>query len=156
MEIEDFAVEVSDLDGLTVLVARGLIDMVSVPVLRSVLDDVGTAADVVIDCAAVLFIDSSGLDLLDQRACRQALAGGSLRLRNCDYPVRQVVELTGLIALFELDNGDGTPDLGPVAVTAKVAPVSCRGSHRETGAVVGSRPLSRVGGGRDGSSEDSM
>lgn|GEM_PF-7010554 len=45
-----------------------------------------------------------------------------------------MIELTGLIDLFEVDSGDGTPDLGAITAATRFAPVSCSAQHRETGA----------------------
>lgn len=114
---------------------QGDIDLVSRSVLQTALDELGPTTHVILDCARTSFIDSSGINLLIEESHRRELSGGSLRLRNSEFPVRQVVELTGLINLFELDNGDGTPDLGAIAASTRFAPVSCRGQHRETGAV---------------------
>jgi stage II sporulation protein AA (anti-sigma F factor antagonist) len=133
VQIDDFSVEVSNLDDLVVLAVRGDIDLVSRPVLQTALDELAPAAHVVLDCARASFIDSAGISLLIEESQRRELSGGSLRLRNTEFPVRQVVELTGLIDLFELDNGDGTPDLGAITST-RFAPVSCSAQHRETGA----------------------
>ena len=134
MQIDDFGVEVSNLDGLVVLRVQGDIDLVSCPVLQTALDEFGPTTHVILDCARASFIDSAGISLLVAESQRRELSGGSLRVRNSVFPVRQVVELTGLIDLFELDNGDGTPDLGAITASTRFAPVSCRGQHRETGA----------------------
>ena len=112
MEIDDFGVEVSGLDGLVVLAVRGDIDLVSSPALQTALDQFDPTSDVILDCARASFIDSAGISLLIEESQRRDLSGGSLRLRNSEFPVRQVVELTGLIDLFELDNGAGIPDMG--------------------------------------------
>ncbi len=127
MEIDDFGVEVSYFDGVVVLAVQGDIDLVSRPVLQTALDEFGPATHVILDCVRASFIDSSGINLLIEESHRRELSGGSLRVRNSVFPVRQVVELTGLINLFELDNGDGTPDLGPITASTRFAPVSCRG-----------------------------
>ena len=131
MEHDEFAVDLSYVDDVLVMAVRGELDVVSSPLLRAELERHAPGEHVVVDCSDMLFIDSAGLELLISQAHRRELSGGSLRLRNCVFPVRQVVELIGLIYLFELDNGDGTPDLGdPAAVTnpTRFAPVPCRGS----------------------------
>jgi stage II sporulation protein AA (anti-sigma F factor antagonist) len=134
VEIDDFGVEVSDLDGLVVLAVRGDIDLVSSPALQTALDQFDPTSDVILDCARASFIDSAGVSLLIEESQRRDLSGGSLRLRNSEFPVRQVIELTGLIDLFELDSDDGRPDLGTVVPSTRFAPVSCSAQHRETGA----------------------
>ena len=120
---------------------QGDIDLVSCPVLQTALDEFGPATHVILDCARASFIDSAGINLLIEEIAAPGLSGGWLRLRHSEFPVRQVVELTGLIDLFELDNGDGTPDLGAITASTRFAPVSCRGQHRETGAAPTTRPL---------------
>ena len=135
VQIDDFGVEVSNLVDVVVLAVQGDIDLVSCPVLQTALDQFAPTTHVILDCARASFIDSAGISLLVEESQRRELSGGSLRLRNSAFPVRQVVELTGLIDLFELDNGDGTPDLGTVTTT-RFAPVSCSAQHRETGAAV--------------------
>ena len=112
MQIDDFGVEVSNLDGLVVLAVQGDIDLVSCPVLQTEFDEFGPTTHVILDCARASFIDSAGVSLLIEESQRRDLSGGSLRLRNSEFPVRQVIELTGLIDLFELDNGAGIPDMG--------------------------------------------
>ena len=134
MQIDDFAVEVSNLDGLIVLSIQGDIDLVSCPVLQTALDECDPSAHVILDCARATFIDSAGVSLLVEEWQRRELSAGSLRLRNSAFPVRQVIELTGLIDLFEVDSGDGIPDLGASTAATRFAPVSCSARHRETGA----------------------
>jgi anti-anti-sigma factor len=91
---------------------HGELDIVSVPILRSALDAHRPQGHVVIDCRGVSFIDSSGLQLIVSQALRRQQSAGSLRLRNCMFPVRNLIDLTGLINLFEVDDGTGTPDMG--------------------------------------------
>jgi anti-anti-sigma factor len=134
VQTDDFGVEVSNLDGLVVLAVHGDIDLVSCPVLQTALDEFGPTTHVILDCARASFIDSAGISLLVEESQRRELSGGSLRLRNSEFPVRQVVELTGLIDLFEVDNGAGIPDLGAIAASTRFAPVSCSAQRRETGA----------------------
>jgi anti-anti-sigma factor len=51
---------------------------------------------IVIDCAELRFIDSSGLRVLVYAEKQQAEAGGSLELVNVGDRVRRVLEITGL------------------------------------------------------------
>ena len=100
MEYDDFAVDVSYVDDMLVMAVRGELDVVSGPLLRAEFERHGAEEHVVVDCSGMLFIDSSGLELLISQAHRRELSGGSLRLRNCLLPVRQVMELIGLIYLL--------------------------------------------------------
>jgi anti-anti-sigma factor len=112
MEIDDFKVEVSYSATHVLFALHGELDMVSRPILQSALDAYPPQEHVVVDCLGVSFIDSSGLHLIVSQALHRQESGGSLRLRNCMFPVRQVIELTGLIHLFEVDDGTGMPDMG--------------------------------------------
>ncbi|MEY2446056.1 MAG: hypothetical protein QOE00_2636 [Ilumatobacteraceae bacterium] len=140
MEHDDFAVEVCSVDDVLVMAVRGELDVVSTAVLRTELERHPPEAHVVVDCRGLPFIDSSGLQLLIEQAHSRELSGGSLRLRNCLFPVRQVVELIGLMYLFELDEGDGTPDLGVELRTAvperELRPSPAVARHRGTGAAL--------------------
>ncbi|MGZ7086436.1 MAG: STAS domain-containing protein [Ilumatobacteraceae bacterium] len=123
MEIDDFNVEVSYVAGCVVVVARGELDVVSGPILQSALDAQPPHVHVVIDCLGVSFIDSSSLQLIVSQALVRQQSGGSLRLRNCMFPVRQLIDLTGLIHLFEVDDGTGMPDMGIDADTICARPL---------------------------------
>ena len=112
MEFVDFGVEVSHVAGCVVLTLRGELDMVSRPILQRRLDDQRPDEHVILDLLDVSFIDSSGLQLIVSQALDRQRAGGSVRLRNCRFPVRHLIDLTGLIYLFEVDDGTGTPDMG--------------------------------------------
>jgi anti-anti-sigma factor len=112
MEIDDFKIEVSYFAAYVVLAVHGELDMVSVPILQSALDAHRLQTHIVIDCHGVSFIDSSGLHLIVSQALHRQQSGGSLRLRNCMFPVRHLIDLTGLIHLFEVDDGTGAPDMG--------------------------------------------
>ena len=94
---------VSRHDDLVVVTVAGEIDLGTAPVLRSALDQLTPGQHVVVDCAGVQFIDSTGLHLIVTQSQRMSEAGGSLRLRHTSFPVRHVVEITGLIQLFEND-----------------------------------------------------
>ena len=115
MEIDDFRVEVSYFAGSVVLAVHGELDMVTGTILQSALDAHRPQEHVVIDCLGVSFIDSSGLQLIISEALHRQESDGSLRLRNCMFPVRHLIDLTGLIHLFEVDDGTGTPDMGEAA-----------------------------------------
>ena len=112
MEIDDFNVEVSYSAERVVFAVHGELDMVSRPILQWALDAHPPQAHVVVDCLGLSFIDSAGLHLIVSNALQRQESGGSLRMRNCMFPVRQVIDLTGLIYLFEVDDGAGLPDLG--------------------------------------------
>ena len=55
---------------------------------------------VVVDMAAVRFMDSTGLNALIHHTLRIEGTGGSLRISNPSRPVQQVVQVTGLDHMF--------------------------------------------------------
>jgi anti-anti-sigma factor len=56
---------------------------------------------VVLDMSAIAFVDSRGLEILLDLAERVAEGGRTLKLCATSKTVRQVLELTGLVASFE-------------------------------------------------------
>lgn len=90
--------ERSEVNGATVLVASGRLNMVSAPRFKAGVDDeVGAGnARLVVDLSGVEFIDSSGLGAIvgGLKAARQA--GGDLRIAACGEQVRAVLGLTNL------------------------------------------------------------
>lgn len=103
MSDEAISIDISD-DGDPVVVAvSGAIDLVSVPHLQTVLDTIEPHRPVIIDCARLRFMDSTGLHLFVIQSQRMNGGGGSLQLRNTAFPVRHIVEITGLIELLEPD-----------------------------------------------------
>jgi anti-anti-sigma factor len=95
---ETFAVEVAHVDGIVKV--RGELDLASVPLLEQAVAAFD-ARDVIIDCADLTFIDSSGLDAIVRMLDRRRERGGSLMLRNTSPHVRLVLKITGLLMLLE-------------------------------------------------------
>jgi len=93
--------------GWTVVV-RGEVDIATSQLLRQKLAPlVDGEQPIVIDVAAMTFIDSSGLgvlvEMLNQRRARDR---SPMVLHGMQEPVRRVFEITGLTDLFEVDSGD--------------------------------------------------
>lgn len=90
--------ERSEVNGATVLVASGRLNMVSAPRFKAGVDDEVSAgnARLVIDLSGVEFIDSSGLGAIvgGLKAARQA--GGDLRIAAAGEQVQAVLALTNL------------------------------------------------------------
>ena len=90
------------------IVLAGEIDITCSPALRSVGVRLAGALDagdcLSVDVADVTFIDSSGIGALV--AVRNAAVdhGGSLVLRNLSQPVRRLLELSGLVSSFSIDD----------------------------------------------------
>lgn len=103
MSDEGISIDMSNDGDVVVVSVSGEIDLVSVPRVQTVLDTIDPAASVIIDCARLHFMDSTGLHLFVIQSKRLNKNGGSLLLRNTSFPVRHIVEITGLIELLEPD-----------------------------------------------------
>jgi anti-sigma B factor antagonist len=94
-----------------VLTVSGEIDIQTSPVLEEQLQvvlDRGLSSTVV-DLSGVTFLDSTGLSVLISGLRRCQAAGGELRLTGPRPNVRKVLEITGLLDTFQVDND---PDHG--------------------------------------------
>jgi anti-anti-sigma factor len=69
--------------------------MVNVDQLSEML--AGDIDDVLIDCAELTFLDSSGIAVLAVEARRREVAGHSLRVRNVQPDVRRAFEIAGML-----------------------------------------------------------
>jgi anti-sigma B factor antagonist len=84
----------------------GELDLVSVPTLRSCLENVaGDVQTVVLDCAELTFLDSTGIGLLIR--CQRDLQerGGSLIIHSPKSHVRKVLEVTQVTRLVDIVEG---------------------------------------------------
>jgi anti-anti-sigma factor len=79
------------------LVLTGELDIATAPVLDAALDqaEAGSAAQILLDLAAVPFIDSSGLRTLIRAADRAAANGGRLAIAGAGPQARRLFELSG-------------------------------------------------------------
>lgn len=62
----------------------------------------------VIDCSAVAYVDSRGLEVLKETTDQLSDGGQALRLCGCNETLREVFDLTGLTRLFEHYEDVGT------------------------------------------------
>jgi anti-anti-sigma factor len=102
---EALDVYVTNLADDTVVTVFGELDMVSASTLQAVLNTLEPGRTVVVDCAGVPFLDSTGVRALLLAQRRMEDDGGSLRIRKASPPVRLVVETGGLALLLEPDDG---------------------------------------------------
>ncbi|MFE3874557.1 STAS domain-containing protein [Kitasatospora sp. NPDC059146] len=93
-----------EVNGWTVVPLSGDLDDFAAPELRRLFDVLvdGGAPRLVVDLAAVGFVDSSGLNALLGAARRVREGGGGLRLAGAAPRVRDVVELSGVSAVLPL------------------------------------------------------
>ena len=98
-------VDVVSQDPVTVITARGEIDLATVRALRDAIDgaDAGAPA-VIVDLSEVTFLDSSGLRVLAQCQRRLTSEDGTVRLRLvvAGTPVERVFDVTGLRSFFDV------------------------------------------------------
>lgn len=94
---EKFEIERCEEVGRVRLVVRGELDLSTVDVLRSELDELAHShSRVVMDLSELRFIDCAGLALLVSRR-KEANGSGQFSLRaHCSRPVRRAMEVTQL------------------------------------------------------------
>ena len=91
-------VDTRELDGWTVVVVRGQLDVATAPRFRQVLVEAqyGGHADVAIDLAGVEFLDSMGLGVLVGALKRARSHDAELVLAGANDRIRHVLELSGV------------------------------------------------------------
>lgn len=94
-------------DAPVVITLGGELDAFSSRRLRHRLDEVIEAgrSDVVIDLAALDFIDSTALGVLIGARRQARLHGGDVRLQGVTPVARRVFDVTGLSQVFNVDYG---------------------------------------------------
>jgi anti-sigma B factor antagonist len=101
---EDFRLSTEEGADGPVLRVEGEVDVYTSPALRDELYRIieGGAERVVVDLAAMDFIDSSGLGVLVGALKRIRERSGDLELRSMQPPARKVLEITGLTQVFTI------------------------------------------------------
>ncbi len=99
---QEFELSEQRRDGVTVVSARGEVDVATAPPFRDALDAAVEGGDepVVADLTGVTFIDSTGLGVLIGTRRRCLDAGRELRIVVADPRILKVFEITGLTDLF--------------------------------------------------------
>jgi anti-anti-sigma factor len=101
--MERFSVEASVNDRRVVLMVAGEVDLASADGLRVDFDRWLTDADtVVVDCAGITFIDSTGLRTLLEASTKAEESGTRFRLAAVPAPVARVFELAGVTDVFTI------------------------------------------------------
>ena len=96
-------------DGVTVLRLEGELDLAAAPQLRAELDKVTDDSDtssLTLDLAGVSFIDSTGLQELLVALRRLRDRGGTLVLTNPRPIAIRLLEITGLVGVFDIRTAD--------------------------------------------------
>jgi stage II sporulation protein AA (anti-sigma F factor antagonist) len=94
-------VDVSNEGGVVVTTVRGEIDIASADTLNAVLDKVPNEERLVLDLAAVDFMDSSGLAVVLRQSMRRRDAGGTLHIRRPSVSVQRLLVFCCLEHLLE-------------------------------------------------------
>ena len=87
---------------------RGDVDVLAAPTLGAMLDvlvDQGHP-HVVLDCAAVAFMDAAGLGVIAKSSARLAESGRMLTLRAAPAQTRRILDITGMNGLIRLEASD--------------------------------------------------
>lgn len=100
---EDFGLVVSRVGEEVIVSIAGELDLITAPQLRRMagdLIDMGIG-HLVIDMTDTTFLASTGLGALVGLARRMRERGGEFSIRNARPHVRKVIEITGLVELFQ-------------------------------------------------------
>jgi anti-sigma B factor antagonist len=84
---------------------EGELDLATAPRLREELASLAEQADsvIVVDLTNLAFIDSTGLSVLVMALNRSQACGGSIVLRNPSQSVMRILEITGLVSIFGIE-----------------------------------------------------
>jgi anti-anti-sigma factor len=99
--VEQFGVCVTFAASRTILHLKGEVDCLSSPYLRAMIDasiDTGHLK-LVLDLAALAFMDAAGLRVIANAADRLELLGGTLAIRSPSDLVRRMLDITGMLEL---------------------------------------------------------
>ena len=92
---------------------RGEVDILSSPELQASLNDaVADDMDLLIDCADLTFIDSSGIAVLVRTQQMLAARGRRLRIVNARVSTERLFQVTGLTELLHPDTRTDLPESG--------------------------------------------
>ncbi len=128
--------------GEPVVGVRGDVDVLTAPMLNSVLDVLVEQGHtrIVIDLAALTFMDASGLRVLADLANRVAQSGGVLTVRSAPKQTRRILDITKVSDIVRVETA--------VPVVAALGPEQRSGDHSQavgaTRAMLSS-DLARVG-----------
>jgi anti-sigma B factor antagonist len=85
---------------------EGELDLSTAPQLRERLVALAEQdeTDIVLDLTRLNFVDSTGLSVLVMAFNRSRAAGGSITLRNPSASVLRILEITGLVSVFNVES----------------------------------------------------
>lgn len=89
--------------GEPCLKLTGRLDTTTAPQLEEALGFLGPASNLILDCAGLSYLSSAGLRVLLSAQKRALEAGGTLRLRNVDEVIMEILEMTGFSDILTLE-----------------------------------------------------
>jgi anti-sigma B factor antagonist len=104
----EFAVEVSELPGLTLVELSGELDVSTAGALREalLLLELDGGLGIEIDLRGLSFLGSTGIGVIVS-ACKRVRASGGTFSVSCDHNLaRRVIEVAGLVDFLELHDGE--------------------------------------------------
>jgi anti-sigma B factor antagonist len=101
-----FRLTVSGSGDRAVVSLEGELDLATAPQLREQLVTLAEQADtvIVVDLTNLAFIDSTGLSVLVMALNRSRAGGGTIVLRNPSQSVMRILEITGLVSVFGIED----------------------------------------------------
>jgi anti-sigma B factor antagonist len=88
-----------------VLVLEGVLDVHTAPLLQQAVDEAPVTEPLVLDLAALEFVDSSGLRVLVAAHHARPTEEAPLRLRNVDGEPARLLHITDLYTVFDIEPG---------------------------------------------------
>jgi anti-anti-sigma factor len=103
-EAHNYTVEHDPVEGALLVMASGELDLAAAPRLATVLSMATASAEpaVVLDLAAVDFIDSTALGAIMHASTEAEAAGKRMLVVAVDGPVRRLLEITNLTGRFRV------------------------------------------------------
>ena len=101
-------------DGHVVVHLAGDLDVATAPRVRAaLLEALACSPNVVVECAALDFLDSTGLGVLIAARTRARTAGGSLLLTGVRPQLERLLAVTGVDRLFRIEPHAAAPTPAP-------------------------------------------
>ena len=96
---------IQEIDGKLVATLCGELDTAAAPATEQALQPLLASGgkDIVIDCTGLEYIASSGLRILLSVLKQAKLSGSRVVLKNVNDVVKDVLELTGFVSIFEFE-----------------------------------------------------
>jgi anti-sigma B factor antagonist len=99
-----FETATREVDGLTILVLGGEVDVYTAPQFREAIEKVLAPGQLhlIIDMSGISYIDSSGFGILLSAVKRIRPNGGSVNLVSCNSAIDRVLRITKLNTVFNV------------------------------------------------------